>query len=375
MRYLKKEIQLVLPRKMVFLGGPRQVGKTTFCLSFLKNQSSTNNPAYLNWDDIKKRALIKAGELPEEKIICLDEVHKFKNWRSLIKGFYDTQKEIHQFIVTGSARLDHYRKGGDSLLGRYRYFRLHPFSLSEMGAFNKDNLNQLLKFGGFPEPLFLQNEKELRLWQKERLYRIVHDDIRNLEQVKEITSIEVLADHLPPRVGSPLSIKNLSGDLEAHHQTVDRWIEILERIYFCFRISPLVIPKIRPVKKEKKLYLWDWSPIESEGIRFENLVACQLLKYCHFIEDTEGYKMELKYLRNIDQREVDFVVIKDKKPLFAVECKTGDNGLSPHIQYFSDRVKEIPYWYQVHRGTKDQLLKPNVRLLPFVKFCRELALP
>lgn len=136
-----------------------------------------------------------------------------------------------------------------------------------------------------------------------------------------------------------------------------------------------MILKIRPVKKEKKLYLWDWSPITSEGIRFENLVACQLLKYCHFIEDTEGHKMELKYLRNIDQREVDFVVIKDKKPLFAVECKTGDVGLSPHIQYFSERVKEIPYWYQVHQGTKDQLLKPNVRLLPFVKFCRDLELP
>ncbi|MFZ4403794.1 MAG: ATP-binding protein [Pseudobdellovibrionaceae bacterium] len=375
MRYLKNEIDQVLKRKMVFIGGPRQVGKTTFCLSFLEKKSPLKNPAYLNWDDVNSRSLIKSGELPDKKIICLDEIHKFKNWRSLVKGFFDVYKEHHQFLVTGSARLDHYRKGGDSLLGRYRYFRLHPFSLSELGAFTEDNLNQLLKFGGFPEPLFLQSEKELRLWQKERLYRVVHDDIRDLERVKEITSLELLAEALPPRVGSPLSINSLSGDLEAHHQTVEKWTQILENIYYCFRISSFLDDKIRPVKKEKKLFLWDWSLIPSEGIRFENLVANQLLKYCHYLEDTEGYKMELKFIRDIDQREVDFIVLKDKKPLFAVECKTGDSEISKHIEYFAKRIKYVPVWYQVHRGQKDKRIDKNIRMLPFVKFCQELNMP
>ncbi len=374
MRYLKSEILSVLPRKMVFIGGPRQVGKTTFCLSFLKNSSEFNNPSYLNWDDLSSRALIKKAELPNDKIVCLDEIHKFKNWRGLVKGLYDTQKSIHQFLITGSARLDHYRKGGDSLLGRYRYFRLHPFTLKEMGSYSIDHLQQLLQFGGFPEPLFLQNEKELRLWHKERVYRIINDDVRDLERVREITSIELLADALPTRVGTPLSINSLAGDLAAHHQTIEKWIQILERLYFCFRIPPYVAPKIRSVKKEKKLFLWDWSSIESEGLRFENLVASQLLKYCHFIEDTEGHSMELKYLRDIDQREVDFVVIKNKKPLFAVECKTGDSEVSRHIEYFSARVP-IPKWYQVHCGIKDRILSEKIRILPFIQFCKELDLP
>lgn len=374
MRYLKNEIQSTLSRKMVFVGGPRQVGKTTLCLNFLDSPSPEDNPAYLSWDNHQNRARIREGILPKNKIICFDEIHKYKNWRSLIKGLYDTEKNRHQFLVTGSARLDHYRKGGDSLLGRYRYFRLHPFSLSEMGAFTAANLQQLLHFGGFPEPLYLQSEKELRLWHRERTYRIINDDIRDLERVKEISSIEILADLLPPRVGSPLSINNLSGQLEAHHQTVEKWIQILEKVYFCFRISSYQNIKARSVKKEKKLFLWDWSAIESAGPRFENLIASQLLKFCHFVEDTEGFLMELKYIRDMDQREVDFVVLKNKKPLFAVECKTGEGGISKNIEYFSSRSK-IPFWYQVHQGTKDKFVSDSIRILPFTTFCKEMQMP
>jgi len=375
MRYLKKEIEQVLAKKMVFIGGPRQVGKTTLCLSFLDKKDPSNNPAYLNWDDLRSRQLIKNGDLPDNKTICLDEIHKFKNWRSLVKGFYDIHKNHRKFLVTGSARLDHYRKGGDSLMGRYRYFRLHPFSLAEMGTSNLENLKLLMKFSGFPEPLFSESEKELRLWQRERIYRVVNDDIRDLERVKEISSIELLADSLAPRLGTPLSINSLSGNLEAHHQTVEKWVQILERVYFCFRVSPFIDSKIRPVKKEKKIYLWDWSLIESEGLRFENLVACQLLKYCHFIEDTEGYQMELKYVRDIDKREVDFIVVKNKKPLFAVECKISDESLASNLEYFSDRIASVPFWYQVHMSSKDKLVSPKVRILPFHKLCKELKLP
>jgi predicted AAA+ superfamily ATPase len=375
MRYIRDEIANVLKRKMVFIGGPRQVGKTTLCLSFLSNHQPEDNQAYLNWDDLKSRSLIKNGFIPPaEKVICFDEIHKYKNWRSLVKGFYDTLKNKHQFIVTGSARLDHYRKGGDSLLGRYRYLRLHPFSLSEMGSFSRSDLEQLLEFGGFPEPLFSGSKKEHRIWQRERLYRVVNDDIRDLELVREISNIELLAELLPPRVGTPISIKSLSGDLEAHHQTVEKWIQILERVYYCFRLQPFDAPKARTVKKEKKLYLWDWSVIESSGARFENLVASQLLKYCHYIEDTEGFRMELKYLRDTDSREVDFVVLKDKKPLFAVECKAGEKEISKHIQYFSQRTN-IPKWYQVHLGQSDYETQNKIRLLPFTTFCKELNLP
>ncbi len=371
-RYLAKEIKALLKSKMVFLGGPRQVGKTTLSLSFLK-PATPSNEAYLNWDDLIAKKKIKTGELPNKSIIVLDEIHKYRGWRNLVKGFYDVKKETQKFIITGSARLDHYRRGGDSLLGRYRYLRMHPFSVSELKARTQNDLNQLLKFGGFPEPFLSASEKIWRLWQNERLYRLVNDDIRNLESLREYSSIETLAETLPNRVGSPLSISALAEDLEFNYRTIENWIQILEKVYYCFRILPYGPPKIRAVKKEKKLYLWDWSACETQGAKFENLVASHLLKYCHFQEDTQGYKMELFFLRDTDKREIDFVVTQNKKPVFAVECKNGEKYTSKHIQYFKERTA-IPYFYQVHNGKKDYTPSQGVRILPFLTFCKELDL-
>jgi len=236
-----------------------------------------------------------------------------------------------------------------------------------------NSLVDLLRFGGFPEPLFTKNDRELRFWQRDRLSRVIREDLRDLERVKEISLIEALVDLLPSKVGSPLSIQSLREDLEVDHKTVSRWITILENLYVCFRIAPFGSSKIRAVKKEQKLYLWDWSTIENEGARFENLVASQLLKYCHFQEDTEGHKMELRYLRDTDKREVDFVVIKNKKPLFAVEVKSSDTNLNSSLHYFAKRTT-IPKFFQVHLGTIDYE-KDGVRVLPFPTFCKLWQMP
>lgn len=369
-RYISQAVTEFLETRMVFIGGPRQVGKTTLGLQFL-TPPQPSNPAYLNWDDVTARALLKKAELPPTPIILIDEIHKFKGWRSLIKGFYDTRKETQKFIITGSAKLDHYRRGGDSLLGRYRYIRLHPFAPTELDLTAESDLDHLLHFGGFPEPFTSGSEKILRLWHKERLYRIVNDDIRSLENLREYSSIELLADALPERVGSILSVNALAGDLSVNYRTADHWIRILEQVYYAFRISPYGTSRFRSAKKEKKLYLWDWSSIDSVGARFENLVASQLLQYCHFVEDTEGDLMELRFIRDAQRREVDFVVLKNKQPIFAVECKTGEKALSPHISYFKERTP-VPYFYQVHRGKKDYIAEDRVRVLPFLKFCREV---
>jgi predicted AAA+ superfamily ATPase len=168
-------------------------------------------------------------------------------------------------------------------------------------------------------------------------------------------------------------VKSLREDLEVDHKTVERWLTILENLYLCFRIAPYGAPRIRAIKKMQKLYLWDWSTTPAGGPRFENLVASQLLKYCHFVEDTEGHTMELRFLRDIDKREVDFVVLKDKRPLFAVECKSGDRSVSPAIPYFAERTK-IPRFYQVHLGERHYESGPAT-VIPFPRFCGELALP
>ena len=373
-RYLLGAVEEDLRSKMVFLGGPRQVGKTTLALALL-GASGPRHPAYLNWDDPRARSPLLRGELPGgEALLVLDEIHKHPRWRNLVKGFYDTAGDRVAFLVTGSARLDHYRKGGDSLQGRYHHYRLHPFSLRELAAMPApSDLEALLQFGGFPEPLLAGNVRTWRRWQRERLTRVVHEDLRDLENVRQVALVDLLVEALPSRVGSPLSLRSLAEDLQVAHATVDRWLHILENLYVCFRIPPFGAPRIRAVKKENKLYLWDWSQTAAPGPRFENLVACQLLKYCHYREDTEGHRMELRFLRDTDGREVDFVVLQDGEPSFAVECKAGERAASPGAAYFRERTP-IRDFYQVHLGSQDKLVG-GTRVLPLRTFCNELDMP
>ncbi len=365
-RYLQKQIQSDLKEKMVFLGGPRQVGKTTLSKNFIKNDNQ-----YFNWDiPDHKTALIKNLIDTTLGTVIFDEIHKYKNWRSLIKGLYDKYNPDLKIIVTGSARLDYFRKGGDSLVGRYHYLRLHPLSLNELNKSpTPTDLKHLLKFGGFPEPFNKQNEIFLNRWQNERVSRVVTQDLRDLEKVNEVTLVETLAYALITRVGSALSIKSLQEDLQVSPHTVSRWIEILDNLYYSFRISPYGPPKIKAVRKTQKLFLWDWSMIEKDGARFENLVASHLLKFCHHQEDTLGLKTELRYFKNtITEKEIDFIVLQKNKPLFAVECKTGESGLAKNLILDGKRLA-IPKLYQVHMGTKDYGHEKTGRVLPFIKFC------
>lgn len=375
-RYLESIVRDDLKEKMVFVGGPRQAGKTTLAFHLIGADADESHPAYLSWDvPAVKQALLK-GELPaDQKLIVLDEIHKYKGWRNLVKGFYDQYKSRRQFLITGSARLDYYRRGGDSLQGRYHYYRLHPFSLAELsGQPSQQDLDQLLTFGGFPEPFLKANIRHYKRWQRERLTRVVQEDLMNLEQVKEVSQLDLLVHLLPARVGSILSLSNLKQDLQVAFETVERWILILENIYYCYRVSPFGLPLLRTAKKEKKLYLWDWSQCENPAAKFENLVASHLLKYCHLVQDSEGEEMQLQFLRDAQKREIDFVVVKNGKPFFAVECKTGETHLSPHIPYFAER-SSIPKFYQVHLGKKDvEIAKHRARILPFVKFCQEIPL-
>jgi len=376
-RYIREPVESDLAKRMVLVGGPRQVGKTTFALALLGDGVDESSLAYLNWDVLADREELLAARLPSgQPRVILDEVHKFAEWRSLLKGFFDKHRSSVSFVVTGSARLDYYRKGGDSLQGRYHYYRLHPFSLGELAEMPDAALTeQLLRFGGFPEPFIEADERFHRRWLREQSARIMQEDLRDLEHVRELSRLELLLSHLPACVGGPLSVNSLRRLLQVSHESVERWLAIFERLYVCYRIPPFGAPRIRAVRKESKLYFWDWSRVPAPGPRFENMVASHLLKYCHFIEDTEGYGMELRFVRDTDKREVDFVVLRDGTPEFAVECKSGERRPSPGCRYFRERTP-ISRFYQVHLGNADYGdAVSDTRVLPFWTFCRELGLP
>lgn len=379
-RYLKKPIASDLREKMVFLSGPRQVGKTTLAKTFLERKTGL----YYNWDNREDRKRILAARWPAVKsTVVLDELHKYRHWKSWIKGEYDIHGDRIRFLVTGSARLDIYRKGGESLQGRYHAYRLHGFSAGELLHIRhalepgnaiefpqhdaEDLIPPLFEYGPFPEPFLKQNKRTLRRWQRERLDRFFREDVRELENIKDLSSMELLADMLEERVGSPLSLQSMREDLEVSHRAVTHWMDILERLYFCFRIPPYSHRSVRSLKKMPKVYLWDWSSVKDQGARFENLVAAHLLKLKHFLEDYEGYNIGLHYLRDVSKREVDFLVTYNKKPWFAVECKTRSRALNPALIYFGERL-EIPYLYQVTLEEGKDVLDGKVRLMPASRF-------
>jgi predicted AAA+ superfamily ATPase len=385
-RYLTEFVYKDLQEKMVFIGGPRQVGKTTFAVSLVANKFK--NHAYYNWDNREDRKKILQSTWPgNAELIILDEIHKYKNWKNLIKGEYDKLKSKYKFMVTGSARLDIYRRGGDSLQGRYHYYRLHPFSLAEYlnirnriqifkeialqeGSYDKE-FDTLFEFGGFPEPLLKGSARFLRRWHNEKVERMFREDITDIEQIRDLGSMKLLSDVLPDKVGSLLSINAIREDLEVSHRAVTHWLSILEIFYYHFRIYPFARQKIRSIKKEPKLYLWDWSEIEDFAIRFENMVAAHLLKLCHFLYDFEGYRAELFFLRNVDKKEVDFLVTIDRKPWFAVEAKQTFKEVEKSIQYFKERLK-IPYTYQVVKESGIDLFIKGVNVISADRFLSSL---
>ncbi|MBI2336788.1 MAG: ATP-binding protein [Deltaproteobacteria bacterium] len=372
MRNIKPPIISDLKEKMVFISGPRQVGKTTLALEILRGNQS--HPAYLNWDSDKDRIKIMHQEFPvDEPLLIFDEIHKFKRWRNYLKGLYDKTKHEKKYLVTGSARLDLYRRGGDSLFGRYHFYRLHPLVPNEIEkSISRQTIETLIKLGGFPEPFYSGSERVLKRWHRNRMIQVLRDDLRDLERIEEIDLVFRLAERLPALVGSPLSINALREDLQVAHFSVQRWLIVLEKLFYIYRISPYGAPKIRAVRKEQKTYLWDWSQILDPGARFENYVGSLLLAYCDYLEDTEGERMELRYIRDTDKREVDFVVIKNGAPLFAVECRLSDTSVNPHIHYFQQRTS-IPYFYQVHMGQKHYQPKAlPIEVIPIDKFASKV---
>lgn len=373
-RYLENKVQQDLERKMVLLAGPRQCGKTTLGQKLLGTGSPENPGRYLNWDSLDDRELILQERFPAGSgLIVLDEIHKYSRWRQVVKGLFDKRKGEIQILVTGSAKLDHYRQGGDSLQGRYHFHRLYPLSFAEIGGTTTDDLDDLIALGGFPEPFLSGSEKEARRWSKDYRTRLVIEDLQDLEQVKDIALVQKMVLRLPDLVASPLSINALREDLQVAHQTVARWLTILENLYMIFRIYPFGGPSIKAVKKEAKHYHLDWTVVADPGARLENLVACHLLKWCHFLEDSEGRSMELRFYRDTVGREVDFVVMEDDQPIIFIECKTSQGQSHRGLSYLKGKFPDIPAVLIDTRTDTDTIGKDGIRFVNVADFLKELV--
>lgn len=353
---------------MVFVAGPRQVGKTTLGLAVPGAPEG-----YLNWDVPEHRERILLRRMPSGPLWFFDEIHKYRKWRNYLKGLYDGRADEQRILVTGSARLDLYRFSGDSLQGRYHLLRLHPLSVAEIGTHSADDLAQLLRLGGFPEPFLSGSEVQARRWSRDYRNLLLREELAELERIQDLGTVELLALRLPRLVGSPLSLNALREDLQVSHKAIGNWVEALERLYAVFRVPPFGGPTVRAIKKARKHYQFDWSVVPEDGPRFENLVASHLLKWVHFRQDTEGLDAELRYFRDTDGREVDFIVTEEERPALAVECKWSDSKPSRDLRYWKKRFPECAAWQLTAVGDRDYVTPDGIRVCQAVKFLKTLV--
>lgn len=332
-RYLSDLIARDLAKKMVLITGPRQVGKTTLARALGDRFS---NPLYLNYDQLADRLRIQNSDWPTTHgYVVLDELHAMPDWKAYLKGLFDTKPATQALLVTGSARLDTFRQAGESLAGRYFRWRLHPFSVREFlpQVANPDQaLETLMRFGGFPEPLFDGTTSGRRRWQNQYFTDLVREDVLEFSRIHEVRAMRQLVELLRSRTGSPLSFDSLGRDLGISAKTVRSYVQILEALHIVFLVTPFHRNVARALAKAPKLYFYDWAYLDdspadatTSGARFENLVACHLLKHAQFLNDSEGTLLKLHYLKTTSGKEIDFVLVNEKgDPTHFIEVERGD---------------------------------------------------
>ena len=359
--------QLSRFRKMVFIAGPRQAGKTTFVQMIAKKYS---NSLYFNWDILDhKQKMVSAPQFYENvqrndastPLIVFDELHKYPSWKNYLKSIYDRDKDNFNFLVSGSGRLDIYQKGGDSLAGRYLLFHLWPFTLAELAgnaiAFDKMTAQpfaiyqckndtqqiwkRLAKYGGFPDPYLNEDIQFYQIWSNTYKRQLLREDIRDFAAFRNMEKVELLFSLLPSKIGSPLSIASLAGDIQVSFDSVKAWLDLFENFFLIFRISPWTVKINRTITKEKKLYLFDYAGIESDAAKFENMVALELFRAVTNWNDRGLGQFSLQYIRNREKEEVDFLIADNRRPFILIEAKLSENHSIKSIYKFQ-KILGIP---------------------------------
>ncbi len=371
-RIQKQFILKDLPRKMVFIVGPRQAGKTWLAKNIAKDFA---NPIYLSYDHLEDREIIRQESWKSSTdLLILDELHKMPRWKNYLKGLYDTKPEKLAIIVTGSARLDILRQAGDSLAGRYFTHHLMPFSPAELKntKFAHD-INRFIIRSGFPEPFLAENQTDADRWRLQYIESLIREDIFELDKIDSLKNIRLVFEMLRTKVGSPISYKSIAEDVGIAPNTVKKYISILESLYIVFRITPFAKNIARSLVKEPKLYFYDTGLVKGDnGIKLENFVAVCLSKHCYAKTDYEGKNYVLHYLRTKDGIEVDFAITKEGIVEQIFEVKHKDKNISNSLLYFQQKYNFVAT--QLVYDLRQEKRESNIDVLRLINFLLTLKL-
>lgn len=342
-RQIEPLVRRDLARKMVFLTGPRQAGKTTLAQQIAHGLSGAQ---VLNWDVLgDRRVMLAQTWSPTAPLLVFDELHKMRDWRAWLKGVYDGRPEGQAMLVTGSARLDAFRQAGESLAGRYYSWHLLPVGLceymAESGATPEQALTRLLERGGFPEPLLVEDPRDARRWRQLYLEGLIRDDILEFSRIAEVRAMRNFVEMLRERVSSTLSLASMARDLQVSPTTLGRYLEILQTLHIVLVIRPFHRNIARALLKEPKVYFFDTGLVKGdEGARFENACAILLHGQVQQRRDAEGMELDLHYIRDKEKREIDFVVTESGQPTRLIECKWSDPSLPAYLATMAARFPD-----------------------------------
>lgn len=364
-------------RQMAVLTGARQSGKTTLALQLLQHANSNDSTQrYLNWDNVDHRRIILAGTraiadyagleqlYASPPLLVFDELHKYAHWKDFLKGFFDSYESKVRILITGSASLGTFNTSGDSLMGRYFGYELHPLSVAELLSpeptetlirnphkIPDDAWEQLYTFGGFPEPFLMASDVFALKWRSTRRERLLYEDLRDLSRIQELKRLEVMTLLIEREAGCVVRYSSLAQQVQVSVDSIRRWLDALEAMYFCFRVRPWFNNVRKSLRKDPKVYLNDWSGIADEGARFENMLACHLAKAVSWWNDAGLGLFSLHYLRTTDGKEVDFLIVKDGQPWLMAEAKSAARPLSKHLHWFHNETAAA-HVFQVVKNLK-----------------------
>lgn len=337
-RYLYQQVRGDLDKKLVVLTGPRQVGKTTLSQDLMDDFPDAQ---YMNFDVAPHREVMQQYRWRQTApLLIFDEIHKMHQWKSWLKGVFDGRAKGQRILVTGSARMETFRQGGDSLAGRYFRLRLHPISVREWvaqsGASPRQALTHLLKRGGFPEPALAETDTDAERWRTTYFSDLIREDVLEFSRLQEVKTMRLFAEMLRSRVGSPLSLASIARDLGVSSATLAKYLDILASLFIVFIVRPWHHNIARATLKAPKVYFYDSGLVlGDEGVRYENLVACHLLKRVQWLQDTEGKAVDLHYIRTKDSAEVDFVMSENGQLTHLLECKLNDPRVQSSLYRFA----------------------------------------